>query len=244
MTRCRRARATPERVRQTGCVGPGPAAQTTVTEKSMSHSTDTTALNLVPMVVEQTARGERSFDIYSRLLKERVIFLVGPIDDNVANLIVAQMLFLESENPDKDINFYINSPGGVVTAGLAIYDTMQFIKPDVSTMCIGQACSAGSLLLMAGAKGKRYSLPNSRVMIHQPSGGAQGQATDIEIHAREIIHLRKRLNELYARHTGRTMEELERDMERDRFMSGDEACAYGLIDEVLDKRPGESVKSA
>ncbi|HET7266765.1 MAG TPA: ATP-dependent Clp endopeptidase proteolytic subunit ClpP [Oleiagrimonas sp.] len=210
----------------------------------MSHSTDTTALNLVPMVVEQTARGERSFDIYSRLLKERVIFLVGPIDDNVANLIVAQLLFLESENPDKDINFYINSPGGVVTAGLAIYDTMQFIKPDVSTMCIGQACSAGSLLLMAGAKGKRYSLPNSRVMIHQPSGGAQGQATDIEIHAREIIHLRKRLNELYAHHTGRTMEELQRDMERDRFMSGEEACEYGLIDEVLDKRPGESVKSA
>jgi|SRR5690625_1199433 len=210
----------------------------------MSHSTDTTALNLVPMVVEQTARGERSFDIYSRLLKERVIFLVGPIDDNVANLIVAQMLFLESENPDKDINFYINSPGGVVTAGLAIYDTMQFIKPDVSTMCIGQACSAGSLLLMAGAAGKRYSLPNSRVMIHQPSGGAQGKASDIEIQAREIIYLRKRLNELYSHHTGRSLEELERDMDRDRFMSGEEACAYGLIDEVLDKRPGESVKSA
>ena len=211
----------------------------------MSRSVETpTALNLVPMVVEQTSRGERSYDIYSRLLKERVIFLVGPIDDNVANLIVAQMLFLESENPDKDINFYINSPGGVVSAGLAIYDTMQFIKPDVSTMCIGQACSAGSLLLMAGAKGKRFALPNSRVMIHQPSGGAQGQATDIEIHAREIIYLRKRLNELYARHTGKTIEELERDMERDRFMSSDDAKAYGLIDEVLDRRPGESVKSS
>ncbi|HET8553390.1 MAG TPA: ATP-dependent Clp endopeptidase proteolytic subunit ClpP [Rhodanobacteraceae bacterium] len=211
----------------------------------MSHSAEnTTALNLVPMVVEQTARGERSYDIYSRLLKERVIFLVGPIDDNVANLIVAQMLFLESENPDKDINFYINSPGGVVSAGLAIYDTMQFIKPDVSTICIGQASSAGSLLLMAGAKGKRYALPNSRVMIHQPSGGAQGQATDIEIHAREIIYLRKRLNELYAHHTGRTVDELQLDMERDRFMSSDEAKAYGLIDEVLDRRPGESVKSA
>jgi ATP-dependent Clp protease protease subunit len=203
-----------------------------------------TALNLVPMVVEQTARGERSYDIYSRLLKERVVFLVGPIDDNVANLIVAQMLFLESENPDKDINFYINSPGGVVSSGLAIYDTMQFIKPDVSTMCIGQAASAGSLLLMAGAKGKRYALPNSRVMIHQPSGGAQGQASDIEIHAREIIYLRKRLNELYARHTGRSVEELQRDMERDRFMSGEEAQAYGLIDAVLAERPGDTVKSA
>ncbi len=211
----------------------------------MSHSAENpTALNLVPMVVEQTSRGERSYDIYSRLLKERVIFLVGPIDDNVANLIVAQMLFLESENPDKDIHFYINSPGGVVSAGLAIYDTMQFVKPDVSTMCIGQACSAGSLLLMAGAKGKRYALPNSRVMIHQPSGGAQGQATDIEIHAKEIIYLRKRLNELYARHTGRTVDELQRDMERDRFMSSEDAKEYGLIDEVLDRRPGESVKSA
>ncbi len=211
----------------------------------MSRSVETpTALNLVPMVVEQTSRGERSYDIYSRLLKERVIFLVGPIDDNVANLIVAQMLFLESENPDKDINFYINSPGGVVSAGLAIYDTMQFIKPDVSTMCIGQASSAGSLLLMAGAKGKRFALPNSRVMIHQPSGGAQGQATDIEIHAKEIIYLRRRLNELYAYHTGKSVEELQRDMERDRFMSSEEAKAYGLIDEVLDRRPGESVKSS
>jgi ATP-dependent Clp protease protease subunit len=201
-------------------------------------------LNLIPMVVEQTARGERSYDIYSRLLKERVIFLVGPIDDNVANLIVAQMLFLESENPDKDIHFYINSPGGVVTAGLAIYDTMQFIKPDVSTMCIGQACSAGSLLLMAGAAGKRYALPNSRVMIHQPSGGAQGQATDIEIHAKEILYLRERLNSLYAHHTGKPVEEIARDMERDRFLSAEDAKAYGLIDAVLDRRPVETVKSA
>lgn len=222
-----------------------PPANRESLEKSMSRSVENpTALNLVPMVVEQTSRGERSYDIYSRLLKERVIFLVGPIDDNVANLIVAQMLFLESENPDKDINFYINSPGGVVSAGLAIYDTMQFIKPDISTMCIGQACSAGSLLLMAGTKGKRYALPNSRVMIHQPSGGAQGQATDIEIHAKEIIYLRKRLNELYAHHTGKTVDELQRDMERDRFMSSDDAKAYGLIDEVLDHRPGESVKSS
>jgi ATP-dependent Clp protease protease subunit len=201
-------------------------------------------LNLVPMVIEQTSRGERSFDIYSRLLKERIIFLVGPIDDNVANLVVAQMLFLESENPDKDIQFYINSPGGVVSAGLAIYDTMQFVKPDVSTMCIGQACSAASLLLMAGTKGKRFALPNSRIMIHQPSGGAQGQATDIEIHAKEILYLRGRLNEIYARHTGKTVEEIARDMERDRFMSGDEAKAYGLIDTVYDRRADESVKSA
>jgi ATP-dependent Clp protease protease subunit len=201
-------------------------------------------LNLVPIVVEQTSRGERSFDIYSRLLKERIIFLVGPIDDNVANLVVAQMLFLESENPDKDIQFYINSPGGVVSAGLAIYDTMQFVKPDVSTMCIGQACSAASLLLMAGTKGKRFALPNSRIMIHQPSGGAQGQATDIEIHAKEILYLRGRLNEIYARHTGKTVEEIARDMERDRFMSGDEAKDYGLIDTVYDRRADESVKSA
>jgi len=201
-------------------------------------------LNLIPMVVEQTARGERSFDIYSRLLKERVIFLVGPIDDNVANVIVAQMLFLESENPDKDIHFYINSPGGVVTAGLAIYDTMQFIKPDVSTMCIGQACSAGSLLLMAGAAGKRFALPNSRVMIHQPSGGAQGQATDIEIHAKEILYLRQRLNSLYAHHTGKPVEEIAHDMERDRFLSAEDAKTYGLIDEVLDRRAVGTVKSA
>ncbi|MDE2496456.1 MAG: ATP-dependent Clp endopeptidase proteolytic subunit ClpP [Xanthomonadaceae bacterium] len=209
-----------------------------------SETQEVRNLNLVPIVVEQTSRGERSFDIYSRLLKERIIFLVGPIDDNVANLVVAQMLFLESENPDKDIQFYINSPGGVVSSGLAIYDTMQFIKPDVSTMCIGQACSAASLLLMAGTKGKRFALPNSRIMIHQPSGGAQGQATDIEIHAKEILYLRERLNEIYARHTGKTVEQIARDMERDRFMSGDEARDYGLIDTVYDRRADDSVKSA
>lgn len=201
-------------------------------------------LNLIPMVVEQTARGERSYDIYSRLLKERVIFLVGEVNDQVANVIVAQMLFLESENPDKDIHFYINSPGGAVTAGLAIYDTMQFIKPDVSTMCIGQACSMGSLLLTAGAKGKRFSLPNSRVMIHQPSGGAQGQATDIEIQAREILYMRQRLNQIYVHHTGQTIEKIELDMERDRFMNAVDAKTYGLIDEVLEQRAGETVKSA
>jgi ATP-dependent Clp protease protease subunit len=201
-------------------------------------------LNLVPMVVEQTARGERSYDIYSRLLKERVIFLVGEVNDQVANLIVAQMLFLESENPDKDINFYINSPGGAVTAGLAIYDTMQFIKPAVSTMCIGQACSMGSFLLMAGAKGKRFALPNSRIMIHQPSGGAQGQATDIEIQAREILYIRERLNKLYVEHTGQSLQKIEADMERDRFMNAEDAKTYGLIDEVLDRRAVESVKSA
>ncbi|HEX7348957.1 MAG TPA: ATP-dependent Clp endopeptidase proteolytic subunit ClpP [Rhodanobacteraceae bacterium] len=200
--------------------------------------------SLVPIVVEQTARGERSFDIYSRLLKERIIFLVGPIDDDVANLVVAQMLFLESENPEKDIQFYINSPGGVVSAGLAIYDTMQFVKPDVSTMCVGQACSAASLLLMAGTHGKRFALPNSRVMIHQPSGGAQGQATDIEIHAKEILYLRGRLNEIYAKHTGKTVEQVSHDMERDRFMSADEAKDYGLIDTVFERRADESVKSA
>jgi ATP-dependent Clp protease protease subunit len=203
-----------------------------------------TGLNLVPMVVEQTSRGERAYDIYSRLLKERVVFVVGPIDDYMANVIVAQLLFLESENPDKDINLYINSPGGVVTAGLAIYDTMQYIRCDVSTMCIGQACSAASLLLMAGAKGKRYALPNSRVMIHQPCGGAQGQATDIEIQAREILYLRGRLNGIYVKHTGQTLEQVERDMERDRFMSGDDAKAYGLIDAVLDRRPGEAPVAA
>ena len=201
-------------------------------------------LNLVPIVVEQTARGERSYDIYSRLLKERVIFLVGEVNDQVANVLIAQMLFLESENPDKDIHLYINSPGGAVTAGLAIYDTMQFIKPDVSTMCIGQACSAGSLLLMAGAKGKRFSLPNSRIMIHQPSGGAQGQATDIEIQAREILYIRQRLNQLYVDHTGQSLEKVERDMERDRFMNPVEAKDYGLIDQVLDRRGVETVKSA
>jgi len=201
-------------------------------------------LNLVPIVVEQTARGERSYDIYSRLLKERVIFLVGEVNDQVANVLIAQMLFLESENPDKDIHLYINSPGGAVTAGLAIYDTLQFIKPDVSTMCIGQACSAGSLLLMAGAKGKRFSLPNSRIMIHQPSGGAQGQATDIEIQAREILYIRQRLNQLYVDHSGQPLEKIERDMERDRFMNPVEAKEYGLIDQVLDRRGVETVKSA
>ena len=204
----------------------------------------TTALNMVPMVVEQTSRGERAYDIYSRLLKERIIFLVGPIDDHVANLVVAQLLFLEAENPEKDISLYINSPGGVVTAGLAIYDTMQFIKPDVSTMCTGQACSMGSFLLMAGAKGKRFALPNSRVMIHQPSGGAQGQATDIEIHAREILDLRQRLNALYAQHTGQPLERIERDMERDRFLSAEAAKEYGLIDQVVERRPEESIQPA
>ncbi len=208
------------------------------------NSLETKALNLVPMVVEQTSRGERAYDIYSRLLKERVIFLVGGIDDHVANVIVAQMLFLEAENPEKDISLYINSPGGVVTAGLAIYDTMQFIKPDVSTICVGQACSAGSMLLMAGAKGKRYALPNSRVMIHQPSGGAQGQATDIEIQAKEILYLRQRLNELYSRHTGQPIEQIQRDMERDRFLSAEAARDYGLIDHVLERRPEESIQPA
>ncbi|MCX8505971.1 MAG: ATP-dependent Clp endopeptidase proteolytic subunit ClpP [Alphaproteobacteria bacterium] len=193
---------------------------------------------LVPMVVEQTARGERSFDIYSRLLKERIIFLVGPINDNVSSLICAQLLFLESENPTKDIALYINSPGGVVTAGLAMYDTMQYIKPDVSTMCIGQAASAGSMLLMAGAKGKRLSLPNARIMIHQPSGGAQGQATDIEIQAREILSLRSKLNKMYADHCGQTLEVIEQSMERDKFLSPEEAKIFGLIDRVVDKREG------
>ena len=196
----------------------------------------TRAQGLVPMVVEQTARGERAFDIYSRLLKERVIFLVGPIDDHVANLVVAQLLFLESENPDKDIHLYINSPGGVITSGLSIYDTMKFIKPDVATMCIGQACSMGSFLLSAGTKGKRYSLPNSRVMIHQPSGGAQGQATDIEIQAREILYLRGKLNTMYAEHTGQPLEKIERDVERDYFMTAEQAKEYGLIDQIIDKR--------
>jgi len=202
------------------------------------------SLNLVPMVVEQTPRGERAFDIYSRLLKERVVFCVGPIDDYMANVIVAQLLFLESENPEKDINLYINSPGGVVTAGMAIYDTMQYIRCDVSTMCVGQACSAASLLLTAGAKGKRLALPNSRIMIHQPSGGAQGQATDIEIQAREILYLRNRLNNIYVKHTGQSLEQIERDMERDRFMSAEDAKTYGLIDQVLESRPGESIKTA
>jgi ATP-dependent Clp protease protease subunit len=207
-------------------------------ENTMQRETqETRNLNLVPIVVEQTSRGERSFDIYSRLLKERIIFLVGPIDDNVANVVMAQMLFLESENPDKDIQFYINSPGGVVSSGLAIYDTMQFIKPDVSTMCVGQASSAASLLLMAGAKGKRYALPNSRIMIHQPSGGAQGQATDIEIQAREILYTRKLLNNIYVRHTGQPVEAIERKLERDTYMSAEDARDFGLVDEVVDSRP-------
>ncbi|MBT3022460.1 MAG: ATP-dependent Clp endopeptidase proteolytic subunit ClpP [Candidatus Thiodiazotropha sp. (ex Lucina aurantia)] len=193
---------------------------------------------MVPIVIEQTARGERSFDIYSRLLKERVIFLVGPVEDHMANLVVAQLLFLESENPDKDIHLYINSPGGSVTAGLSIYDTMQFVRPDVSTMCIGQAASMGALLLAGGAKGKRYCLPNSRMMIHQPLGGFQGQATDIEIHAKEILLLRERLNSILAHHTGQSLEKIGEDTERDNFMGGEESVAYGLIDSVLSNREG------
>ena len=193
-------------------------------------------LGLVPMVIEQTSRGERSFDIYSRLLKERVIFIVGPIEDQMANLVVAQLLFLESENPDKDIHLYINSPGGSVTAGLSIYDTMQFIKPDVSTMCVGQAASMGAFLLSGGTKGKRLILPNARTMIHQPSGGAQGQATDIEIQAKEILFLRERLNRMLSEHTGQTMEVIERDTERDRFMSAEQSVDYGLVDQVLTAR--------
>lgn len=191
---------------------------------------------LVPIVVEQTARGERSYDIYSRLLKERVIFLVGQVEDHMANLVVAQLLFLEAENPDKDIHLYINSPGGSVTAGMSIYDTMQFVKPDVSTMCIGQACSMGAFLLAAGASGKRFCVPNARTMIHQPSGGAQGQASDIHIHATEILKIREQLNKIMAHHTGRTQEEVARDTERDNFMSAEESKAYGLVDEVLARR--------
>ena len=197
---------------------------------------DPKALGLVPMVIEQTSRGERSFDIYSRLLKERVIFIVGPIEDQMANLVVAQLLFLESENPDKDVHLYINSPGGSVTAGLSIYDTMCFIKPDVSTMCIGQAASMGAFLLSGGAKEKRYILPNARTMIHQPSGGAQGQATDIEIQAKEILFLRERLNSLLAEHTGQPIDVIERDTERDRFMSAEQSVEYGLVDEVISSR--------
>ncbi|WP_238787397.1 ATP-dependent Clp endopeptidase proteolytic subunit ClpP [Thiospirillum jenense] len=193
-------------------------------------------LGLVPIVVEQTARGERSYDIFSRLLKERVVFLVGPVDDHVANLVVAQLLFLESENPDKDIHFYINSPGGSVTAGMAIYDTMRFIRPDVSTLCIGQAASMGALLLTGGAAGKRFCLPHSRMMIHQPLGGFQGQATDIDIHAREILYLRDQLNRILAFHTGQSIEKIADDTERDRFLGGEEAVTYGLIDKVLSER--------
>jgi ATP-dependent Clp protease, protease subunit len=203
---------------------------------SNSQAFEPQGLGLVPMVVEQSGRGERAYDIYSRLLKERVIFLVGPVNDATANLVVAQMLFLESENPDKDIFFYINSPGGSVSAGLAIYDTMQFIKPDVSTLCIGQAASMGAFLLTAGAHGKRYCLPNSRVMIHQPLGGFQGQASDIAIHAKEILYLKARLNEMLAKHTGQSLEVIDRDTDRDNFMSSGEAVNYGLVDKVLTSR--------
>lgn len=204
--------------------------------KLINSDWDPQSLGLVPMVVEQSGRGERAYDIYSRLLKERVVFLVGPVNDVTANLIVAQLLFLESENPDKDIHFYINSPGGSVSAGLAIYDTMQFIKPDVSTLCMGQAASMGAFLLTAGTRGKRFCLPNSRVMIHQPMGGFQGQASDIEIHAKEILYLRARLNEMMARHTGQPIERIERDTDRDNFLSASEAVEYGLVDKVLTTR--------
>jgi ATP-dependent Clp protease protease subunit len=198
------------------------------------------ALNLVPMVVEQTSRGERAYDIYSRLLKERVVFIVGNIEDQVANLVVAQLLFLESENPDKDIHLYINSPGGSVSAGLAIYDTMQFVRPEVSTMCVGQAASMGALLLAGGAKGKRYCLPHSRIMIHQPLGGFQGQATDVDIHAREILKARERLNEIFAKHTGQPLDKIQQDTERDYFMGAEEAKSYGLVDDVLKERKRQS----
>ena len=204
---------------------------------AQAASQEVQGLGMVPMVIEQSGRGERSYDIYSRLLKERVIFLVGPVNDQTANLVVAQLLFLESENPDKDISFYINSPGGSVTAGMAIYDTMQFIKPDVSTLCVGMVASMGAFLLSSGAKGKRFSLPNSRVMIHQPSGGAQGQASDIEIHARDILKTRDQLNRILAANTGQTVEKIERDTERDYFMFADEAQAYGVVDQVISKRP-------
>jgi ATP-dependent Clp protease protease subunit len=204
-----------------------------MTSTFRNSALDTDMLGMVPMVIEQSGRGERSYDIYSRLLKERVIFLVGPVNDQTANLVVAQLLFLESENPDKDISFYINSPGGSVSAGLAIYDTMQFIKPDVSTLCTGMAASMGAFLLAAGAKGKRFSLPNSRIMIHQPLGGAQGQASDIEIQAREILYLRERLNNMLAEHTGKTADQISKDTDRDNFMSAEDAVEYGLIDKVM-----------
>jgi len=209
--------------------------------KNQFNANDASSISnaLVPMVVEQTSRGERSYDIYSRLLKERVIFLVGPVEDNMANLVVAQLLFLESENPDKDIHLYINSPGGAVTAGLAIYDTMQFIKPDVSTLCIGQAASMGAVLLAGGAAGKRHCLPNSRIMVHQPLGGFQGQASDIDIHAREILTIRDRLNGILATHTGQDIDKIKNDTDRDNFMNGDQALEYGLIDSVLSERASE-----
>lgn len=203
---------------------------------NISNGLEPQGLGLIPMVVEQSGRGERSYDIYSRLLKERVIFLIGPVNDMTANLVVAQLLFLEAENPDKDISLYINSPGGSVTAGMSIYDTMQFIKPDVSTLCIGQAASMGAFLLASGAKGKRFSLPNSRVMIHQPSGGFQGQSTDIEIHAKEILYLRGKLNAILAHHTGKTAKEIDRDTERDNFMSAEQSVEYGMIDKVIESR--------
>ncbi|NOZ42156.1 MAG: ATP-dependent Clp endopeptidase proteolytic subunit ClpP [Alphaproteobacteria bacterium] len=210
----------------------------------MNNISDIYMNNLVPMVVEQTSRGERSFDIFSRLLKENIIFLTGQVNDQVAGLITAQLLFLEAENPKKDIAFYINSPGGVVTAGMGIYDTMQYIRNKVSTICIGQACSMGSLLLAAGEPGQRYSLPNSRIMVHQPSGGAQGQATDIEIQAREILSLRQRLNDIYVKHTGQQLARIEEALERDTFMSPDEALTFGLIDEIFDKRPAPENKDS
>ena len=208
----------------------------------MADILDTYASTLVPMVIEQTSRGERSFDIYSRLLKERIIFLIGPVNDNMASLICAQLLFLESENPDKEIFMYINSPGGVVTSGLSIYDTMQYIKPKVSTLCFGQAASMGSLLLTAGEPGQRYSLPNSRIMIHQPSGGFQGQATDIEIHAKEILSLKARLNQIYVKHTGQKLSVIEKAMERDNFMTADVAKEFGLIDTIIEKRGAEETE--
>lgn len=206
----------------------------------MSNSQELHMSSLIPMVVEQTNRGERAFDIYSRLLKERIIFVIGPIDDAVSSVVCAQLLFLEADNPTKDISMYINSPGGIVTSGLAMYDTMEYIRPDISTVCIGQAASMGSLLLTAGAKGKRYSLPNSKVMIHQPSGGFQGQATDIEIHAKEILSTRARLNEIYVKHTGQKLSKIESAMERDNFLTPTEAQSFGLIDEVVEKRPVET----
>jgi ATP-dependent Clp protease protease subunit len=215
-----------------------------MTDNTSNGEWNPQALNLVPMVVEQTPRGERAYDIYSRLLKERVVFAVGPVEDYMANLIVAQLLFLESENPDKDIHMYINSPGGSVTAGLSVYDTMQFIKPDVSTMCIGQAASMGAVLLAGGAAGKRYSLPHSRVMIHQPMGGFQGQAVDFEIHAKEILLVRERLNRILSKHTGQPLDKIRVDTDRDNFMSGKEAVEYGLIDQVLNNRAGDASDTA
>ena len=202
----------------------------------MDHKTDILNSGLVPMVVEQTPRGERAFDIYSRLLKERIIFLTGPIDDYISNLVIAQLLFLESENPEKDISIYINSPGGIISSGLAIYDTMQFVKPEVATLCVGQAASMGSLLLAGGAAGKRFALPNSRVMIHQPLGGFQGQASDIEIHAKEILVMKQKVNEILAKHTGKTLKKIEQDTDRDNFLNADEAKSYGIIDDILESR--------